>query len=66
MLTFLSENLGTIVIGLLVVGIVAPIVVKLVRDTRRGKHVGCDCGCGGCAYAQSCRADHNTDKKSGD
>ncbi|MDR0381347.1 MAG: FeoB-associated Cys-rich membrane protein [Oscillospiraceae bacterium] len=52
MLTFLSENLGTIFVGLVVFAILAAIVAKMVRDKRKGKCVGCDCGCGDTA----CRA----------
>ncbi|MDR1156903.1 MAG: FeoB-associated Cys-rich membrane protein [Oscillospiraceae bacterium] len=46
MLTVLAENLGTILVGLVVLGILAAIVAKLIRDKRKGKCVGCDCGCG--------------------
>jgi hypothetical protein len=48
MLTFLSLHLGTLVIGLLVAGFVAAIVIKLVRDKKKGKCPGCDCGCANC------------------
>ncbi|MDR0858886.1 MAG: FeoB-associated Cys-rich membrane protein [Oscillospiraceae bacterium] len=48
MLTFITQNLGTIVISLVLLAVVAGIVVKLVRDKRQGKRLGCDCGCGGC------------------
>ncbi|MEA4845738.1 MAG: FeoB-associated Cys-rich membrane protein [Clostridiaceae bacterium] len=54
MLAFLTKNLGTIIVGLVVAGIVAAIIVKLVRDKRQGKHIGCDCGCGGCPGSTSC------------
>ncbi|MDR3072074.1 MAG: FeoB-associated Cys-rich membrane protein [Clostridiales Family XIII bacterium] len=45
MLTILSENIGTIVICLVVAGIATAIVFKLIRDKRKGKCVGCSCGC---------------------
>jgi hypothetical protein len=41
-----GANLGTIVIGLVVLGVVAAIVIKLIRDKRKGS--GCSCGCGAC------------------
>ncbi len=47
MFSFIMENLGTMVVGLIVAGVVAVIIVKMVRDKRKGKCVGCDCA-GGC------------------
>ena len=41
-------NWGTVIVGLIVLCIVAAIVVKLVRDKKKGKCPGCDCGCAGC------------------
>ena len=52
MFSFIADNIGTIVIGLLVAGIVAAIIVKLVRDKRKGKCAGCSCGCAGCPDAE--------------
>jgi hypothetical protein len=43
MLSFLAENLGTIVVGLVVAGIVSAIIVKIIKDKRQGKCVGCNC-----------------------
>jgi hypothetical protein len=55
MITWITANLGTLAIGLLVLGIVAAIVCKLVRDKKKGKHLGCDCGsCGACPYGEDC------------
>jgi hypothetical protein len=55
-MTFISENIGTIVVGLAILGIVAAIVVKMVKDKKKGKHIGCDCGsCSGCSEAKDCR-----------
>ncbi|MDR1664908.1 MAG: FeoB-associated Cys-rich membrane protein [Clostridiales bacterium] len=48
MLPFLAENLGTIVISLILAGIVTAIIVKLIKDKRKGKCAGCNCGCEGC------------------
>ena len=56
MLTYLSQNLGTIVIGALLLGIVAAIVTKIVRDKRKGKNPGCDCGTAACANCPSCKS----------
>jgi tetrahydromethanopterin S-methyltransferase subunit C len=54
MMTFIVNNLGTIVVGVIVAAIVGLVVAKLVRDKRRGKHVGCD-SCAGC---DGCRQDN--------
>lgn len=53
MLAFLAENLGTIVVGLGLLLIVALILRKLVKDRRRGK-TACGCGCEGCASRGLC------------
>jgi hypothetical protein len=50
MFAFLSENLGTIAVGLMVACIIAAIVAKLVRDKRQGKCAGC----GGCEGRANC------------
>ncbi len=56
MLSFFAENGGTILVGLVVLGIVAAIVTKMVRDKRKGKSVACSCGCEGCPAAASCHS----------
>jgi hypothetical protein len=49
MLSFFSANLGTNLIGLVLLGAVALIVRKIVRDKRKG--ASCGCGCSGCDEA---------------
>ncbi|MDR2610323.1 MAG: FeoB-associated Cys-rich membrane protein [Clostridiales Family XIII bacterium] len=49
----LRENAGTIVVGLILLGIVAAIIIKLARDKRKGKCVSCDCA--GCSGAEGCK-----------
>lgn len=51
---FISDNIGTIIVALILAGVVAGIVVKFVRDRRKGKSVLCDCGCSGCPSAGAC------------
>ena len=50
MLAWLAENLGTIVITLILNAIVTAIVVSMIRDKKKGKSSsGCDCAhCGAC------------------
>ena len=50
MMAWLAENLGTIIISLILAVIVAAIVVSMIRDKKKGKSsCGCDCAhCGSC------------------
>jgi len=50
---WLTDNLGTIVISAVLVLIVALIIVKMVRDKRKGKS-SCGCGCSNCAMRGAC------------
>ena len=52
MLSALWNNLGTIVVGLAVAGMLAAIVAKIVRDKRKGRCAGCDCA--NCLHTSSC------------
>ena len=38
--------MGTIIIALVLLGIVAAIIIKIVMDKRKNKCAGCPCGCG--------------------
>ena len=54
MLSWLQANLGSIVVVLVLLAIVALIVRRLVMDRKAGKHIcggscdSCGGGCGGC------------------
>ncbi|HHU30810.1 MAG: FeoB-associated Cys-rich membrane protein [Bacillota bacterium] len=50
MLTFLQQNLATIVISLILLGIVALIVRKTVKDSCSGSLWNCRCSCSECPY----------------
>jgi hypothetical protein len=53
MISFLTENLGTTAVGLLVGGIVTKIIANMISDKRSGKSpLGCDCGCVNCTNLQ--------------
>lgn len=54
-----TENLGTIVVSLVLIAIVALIVGKMIRDKKKGKS-SCGCGYANCAMRGSC---HSTNKK---
>ncbi len=53
MLSWLSRNLGTILITAALIGVVALIIRSLRRDRARGKSP-CGSGCAGCPMAGSC------------
>lgn len=53
MIEFLISNLATIIVGLVVGTVVALIIIKLIRDKKKGKS-GCGCGCENCPSSISC------------
>ena len=53
MTQWLSANLGTILIALLLFAIAAAIVVKLIRDKKRGRSA-CGGNCAACAMRGGC------------
>ncbi len=53
MFTFITENLGTILIGVVLAAIVAAIIVALVRKKKSGR-TACSCGCQNCAMRDAC------------
>ena len=62
MLVWLYENLGTIIISLVLIAIVALITIKLIKDKQKGK---CACGhnCAHCAMCSCCHSNQNMKKK---
>lgn len=44
MFAFITENLGTIVVGVLMLVAVTGIFAGLIKKRRSGKPVGCNCG----------------------
>ena len=54
MFAYISENIGTIVTGLVLAGIVTLITAKMIRDKKKGKSAGCGCGCSGCSEESEC------------
>ena len=53
MLDFLSQNLATIIISLVLIVICALIVIKMRRNKKQGK-TSCGCGCSACAMSGMC------------
>lgn len=55
MMTWLSQNLATIIVLLIVVLVVALVVIKMIKDKKAGKK-SCNCGCGGCPMKDTCHS----------
>jgi putative effector of murein hydrolase LrgA (UPF0299 family) len=53
MLVWLTENLGNIVVSLILICIVTAVIVKMIRDRKQGKS-SCGCGCEHCAMHGKC------------
>jgi hypothetical protein len=47
MIAFISENLSTIIIGALVLGIITFALIRTILNSRRGRSP-CGCGCENC------------------
>ena len=56
MLEFFSANLPTLLVGAVVFGVIALVVVKLVKDKLNHKS-SCGCGCSGCPGQGGCHGD---------
>ena len=53
MASWLTQNIGTILISLLLALIVGGIVYSMIKDKRKGRS-SCGCGCANCAMAGKC------------
>lgn len=53
MLSWIAENIATVLICLFLAVMVSVIIAKLVKDKKKGKS-SCGCGCANCAMAGSC------------
>ncbi|MBQ2557871.1 MAG: FeoB-associated Cys-rich membrane protein [Lachnospiraceae bacterium] len=53
MITWLTENIGTIIVLVIVLACAGFAAWKIVRDRRNGKS-SCGCGCANCAMHEMC------------
>ncbi|MBO4680553.1 MAG: FeoB-associated Cys-rich membrane protein [Clostridiales bacterium] len=53
MASWLTQNIGTILISLMLALIVGGIVYSMIKDKRKGRS-SCGCGCANCAMAGKC------------
>lgn len=59
-MTFLINNMGTIITALILIIAVALVIRVMIRDKKAGK--GCGGGCSGCAHSCSCHGSVNQGK----
>ncbi|MBQ2971491.1 MAG: FeoB-associated Cys-rich membrane protein [Ruminococcus sp.] len=57
MLSFIFQNLATIIVLLAVILVVGLVVIKMIKDKKAGKK-SCSCGCSGCPMKDSCHSDN--------
>lgn len=62
MLSWISENIATIIVCAVLITIVALIIVRLIRNKKQGK-TSCGCGCANCPSAGICHQSKKTDQK---
>ena len=55
MLAWLGENIATIIICAVLIGVVAAIIVRMVKNKKKGKS-SCGCGCADCPAGGSCHS----------
>lgn len=53
MLSFLTANWGTIIIGIIVLIVVMAVVFKMRKSKKKGE-TSCGCGCTDCPSSQAC------------
>ncbi|MCR5600945.1 MAG: FeoB-associated Cys-rich membrane protein [Ruminococcus sp.] len=55
MIAWLTANLGTITVSLVLIAIVSLIIAKMIKDKKSGKSTGgCGCSCEHCAMHGKC------------
>ena len=54
MFLWIADNIGTIIICAVLIGVVAAIIISIIIKKRKGQSAGCGCGCKNCPNANSC------------
>lgn len=52
-MSWIISNIGTIIVALVIIGIVAAVIIGMRKDKREGKS-SCGCGCSNCAMKGQC------------
>lgn len=61
MMDFFINNGATILISGLLLAVVFWIVSSMFKKRKRGKSIGCSCGCGSCPSASLCQGQDKKD-----
>ena len=56
MFGWIIENLPTIIALVVLAGLVTLVIIKLVRDKKKGKNA-CGCDCGSCPHSCMCHGE---------
>lgn len=54
-MTWILANIWTIVVSLILIAIVTLIIIKLIKDKKKGRS-SCGCNCGSCPMSGSCKS----------
>ena len=54
MIAWLAQNLGTIIISLVLAAIVIMIIASMIKSRKKGTPSSCSCGCSGCSGCSHC------------
>lgn len=54
MISFIAENWGTILVGIILLCIIFGVVRVMVRDKKKGKSLSCQGSCGCCPNGSLC------------
>lgn len=58
-MSWITENLATILVGIAVLAVVALIITHMRRQKKKNPHGGsCGCDCGSCPYSDGCGEPH--------
>lgn len=58
-MTWISDNLGTIIISLILLVVVGLVIYKMISDKRNGKS-SCGCNCASCPSGSMCHSPKKT------
>ena len=53
MIKMIADNLGTIIVSLILIVIVAAIIANMIKKKKQGRST-CGCGCANCAMKGAC------------
>ena len=61
-MAWIIENIGSILVGAMLLGLVALLIVGSIKGKKKGKG-GCGCGCSECSMKEICHKENNTENE---